>query len=301
MKKVTTKAIVLILMLAMGLLAGCGGTGSSAKNAALQSATENKTSQTLEKQLAAEGKTVRLGTLTFNNLTQEQLSEKLNTHYQDAGKNYKFAYTYFDSLSSALLALQAEKIDRIDMSQSTAKYIAANNSNMSIRALHWDALDFQMAVIEKNAALLDEINTAIAGMKSDGTLKTLTNNHIDSVLNGAEPEKVKMPVSKGAKTIRVAVTGDLPPMDYITTDGHPAGFNMAFLAELSKRINTKIELVNIDSGARITALSSGAVDALFWARTTGDAKFQADVPKGMKLSNVYFTDAFYGVYLKTEE
>lgn len=294
------KFISLILVLALGLisLAGCSGTDNSAKNAATQSSIGNSKSQTLEQRLAAEGKTVRLGTLTFNNLTQEQLSERLNAHYKEAGKNHIFAYTYFDSLSSALLALKAGRIDRIDMNKSTAEYIAANNSDVSIRTLNWDAFDFQMAVLEKNASPLEGINTAIAGMKSDGTLAALTKNHIDSVLNGKKPEKVEMPVINGAKSIRVAVTGDLPPMDYTTTDGEPAGFNMAFLAELSKRINKNIKLVDVDSGARLTALSAGTVDALFWARTTGDAKFQADVPKGMKLSHVYFTDKFYGVYLK---
>lgn len=158
-----------------------------------------------------------------------------------------------------------------------------------------------MAVLEKNASLLTKINTAIAGMKPDGTLTALTKNHIDSVLNGEEPKKVEIPVIKGAETIRVAVTGDLPPMDYTTTNGEPAGFNMAFLAELGKRMSINIELVDIDSGARLSALSAGTVDALFWARTTGDAKFQADVPAGLKLSDVYFTDSFYGVYLKPEK
>lgn len=297
------KCISLILVLTMGimLLAGCSKTDKSAKNAATQNPTGNSTSQTLEQQLAAQGKSIKLGTLAFNNLTQEELSDKLNAHYKKAGKNYTFAYTYFDSLSSALLALKAGQINRIDMNQSTAKYIAARNSDVSIRSLQWDALDFQMAVLEKNARLLNEINTAIANMKSDGTLAALTKTHIDSVLNGAEPEKVKMPVLDGAETIRVAVTGDLPPMDYTTADGEPAGFNMAFLAELSKRINKNIKFVAINSGARLTALNAGTVDTLFWARTTGNAEFQADVPQGMKLSSIYFTDAFYGVYLKTEK
>lgn len=294
------KLIAFILVLAIGglLLTGCSRAVNSEKNSVTHSTDGDRTSQTMEQQLAAEGKTIKLGTLTFNNLTQEELSKKLNDHYKAAGKTNIFAYTYFNSLSSALLALKAGQIDRIDMNKSTAEYIAANNSDVSLRTLDWSAFDFQMAVLEKNASLLDEINAAIIGMKSDGTLRTLTKEHIDSVLNGEKPKKAEIPVLNGAITIRVAVTGDLPPMDYTTADGEPAGFNMAFLAELSKRINKNINLVGIDSGARLTALSAGTVDALFWARTTGDAKFQADVPANMKLSNVYFTDAFYGIYWK---
>lgn len=297
------KLISLIMAAAMSLmlLAGCGGTDNSAQKSAAPGSTGSGAAQTLEQKLAAQGKTIRLGTLSFNNLTQEQLSEKLNAHYQKAGKKYTFAYTYFDSLASALLALKAGQTDRIDINKSTGKYIAARNSDVSIRSLHWEAFDFQMAVLEKNTGLLKEIDTAIAGMKSDGTLAALTKTHIDSVLNGAEPAKIKMPVISGAGTIRVAVTGDLPPMDYTTAGGEPAGFNMAFLAELGKRINKNIKLVAVNSGARLTALNAGTVDALFWARTTGDAEFQADVPQGMLLSDVYYTDDFYGIYLKAEK
>ena len=67
------------------------------------------------------------------------------------------------------------------------------------------------------------------------------------------------------------MTGDLPPLDLILPDGTPAGFNTAFLAELSKRMDVTFELVNISSNARALALSSGEVDALFWTRSTYDA------------------------------
>lgn len=132
------KFISLILVLAMGLmlLAGCSKADNPAKNAATQNPTGNSKPQTLEQQFAAQGKNIKLGTLTFNNLTQEELSKKLNAHYEKAGKNYTFAYTYFDSLASALLALKAGQVDRIDMNQSTAKYIGASNSDVSIRPLH---------------------------------------------------------------------------------------------------------------------------------------------------------------------
>ncbi len=76
-----------------------------------------------------------------------------------------------------------------------------------------------------------------------------------------------MPVISDAETIKVAITGALPPMDYVAPDGTPAGFNTAVLAEISQRIGKNIELVVVDSIGRATALSSVAVDAVFWTRT----------------------------------
>ena len=80
-----------------------------------------------------------------------------------------------------------------------------------------------------------------------------------------------MPVIEGAQTLKVAVTGSLPPMDYVAADGSPAGFNTALLAEISNRIGKNIELVVVDSVGRAAALASGTVDAVFWTRTSSVA------------------------------
>ena len=71
----------------------------------------------------------------------------------------------------------------------------------------------------------------------------------------------------GADTIKVGVTGDLPPFDYMTEAGEPEGFNKVILAEIGKRIGKNIELVSIDSGSRAIALSSGQIDVVFWTRS----------------------------------
>ena len=76
------------------------------------------------------------------------------------------------------------------------------------------------------------------------------------------------------------MTGDLPPLDYVSEDGSPAGFNTAILAEIAKRLGKNIEVVDIDSGARAAALSSGQIDVIFWV----------DKPEGVELSEPYFKD-----------
>ena len=74
-------------------------------------------------------------------------------------------------------------------------------------------------------------------MKQDGTLDALTKKYIIDLKADEEPEAIEMPKVEGAETLKVAVTGDLPPLDLIT----------AVLAEISKRIGKNIELVSVDS------------------------------------------------------
>jgi ABC-type amino acid transport substrate-binding protein len=61
-------------------------------------------------------------------------------------------------------------------------------------------------------------------------------------------------------------------MDYVAADGTPAGFNTAVLAEIGNRLGKNIEIVVVDSLGRAAALASGAVDAVFWTRTSSEAQ-----------------------------
>ena len=79
-----------------------------------------------------------------------------------------------------------------------------------------------------------------------------------------------MPVFEGAKTVRIGVTGAIPPMDYMTPYGIPAGFNTAVLAEIGTRTGVNVELVQVDSVSRALALSQGYVDAVFWTRGSSE-------------------------------
>ena len=119
-------------------------------------------------------------------------------------------------------------------------------------------------LLEGNTALRDEINKALDDMENEGVLAALEAMILAA---GEAPVPVEIEKIEGADTIRVGVTGDLPPFDYISESGVPAGYNTAILAEIGKRIGKNIELVHIDAGSRALALSSGMVDVVFWNRS----------------------------------
>ena len=110
-----------------------------------------------------------------------------------------------------------------------------------------------------------------------------------------------MPKFDGADTIKVGVTGDLPPLDFVNSDGTPAGFNTALLAEISKRIKKNIELVQVDSGARAAALTSGQVDVIFWVVVPEDDSRpkNIDTPEGVSVTSPYYQDTVVDVNLST--
>ena len=187
---------------------------------------------------------------------------------------------YYDTLDAMLMALNAGDIENMLVYESMADYIDTPELEAMGRITDTDnpghfeemmksglmANDFAFMMMESNAALRDEFNQALASITED-EMNQLIRDHITATIEEGAATPVEMPVIDGAETIKVAVTGSLPPMDYVAADGSPAGFNTALLAEISKRIGKNIELVVVDSIGRAAALASGTVDAVFWTRT----------------------------------
>ena len=101
-----------------------------------------------------------------------------------------------------------------------------------------------------------------------------------------------MPVTNGKK-LKIAITGDLPPLDLVLADGTPAGFNTAVLAEIGKRLGRDVELVQVNSTARASALATKNVDVVFWvAVPKGDSRVPADIdkPQNLELTIPYYQD-----------
>ncbi len=203
---------------------------------------------------------------------------------------------FYDSLNAMLMALEAGKISEMEVPQSVGEYLCANNSKL-VMSLEFDksvllntfgqsvldltqGADFSFILMKKNEELRNTFNKALSEMKADGTLAKLEEAYISPAATMAPIQPVTITKISDAEVIKVAVTGDIPPLDYVSPDGTPAGFNTAVLSEVSKRIGKNIELITIDAGARATALASGTVDAVFWTRSCAEAKRVAAITKG---------------------
>lgn len=235
-------------------------------------------------------KTAKVGTLTQLNSTPEQAANI-------SGGELNF----YDNFNSMQMALESKQIDKMQTYQSVAKYLTANNSDFAIdKSQHTNALvdNFCCAVREDDVELKNDFDAAIESMKADGTLDALIDQFIRNPT--LTPPAIALPTFDNAEVIRVGITGDLPPLDLVLADGTPAGFNTAVLAEISKRIQKNIQLVQIDSSARAVALTSGQVDVIFWVVVPeGDSNRPKnfDTPAGVAVTDPYYQDVVVSVNL----
>ena len=254
------------------------------------------------------GKEVQLGMITRLNTDESKMDSLIAKVEESLGiKDTHNRPKFFDSLQQMQMGIDSGAVEQISLYKSVADYLIATNKDkyeiVPNNALNKINDAFCFAVRKDETALRDELNAAIDGMKSDGTLDKLINTYITDVKVDNIP-KVAIDKIDGAPTIKVGVTGDLPPLDLIMPDGSPAGFNTAVLAEISKRINKNIETVNITSGARAAALESKLIDVVFWVIVPiGNSDIPADIdkPEGLELSNPYFKDHIEHIKLKNKK
>ncbi|MBR0168490.1 MAG: transporter substrate-binding domain-containing protein [Synergistaceae bacterium] len=190
---------------------------------------------------------------------------------------------FYDSLLAMQMALRARHIDEMVLPEPVVMYLIANNpAEYEIQfSLNMMPSTISFGFKAGNNALKNDFDKAIKAMKKDGTLMTIQERFITNIGAG-EPEEVKFTEFKGSKPIKVAVTGDLPPIDYIAADGRATGYNTAILAEIGKRLKRNIRIISVDAGGRSAALASERADVVFWYRNTEGIKTPKKVGRNLK-------------------
>ncbi len=247
---------------------------------------------------SAFGAGLKMGSLTQQNMTPEEFAEFIKSQeinffgwkIMNTPHSFDDSFTYFDSLTAMMMALHSGKIDEAALPEPVAEYIANTSPSSEICcALHSRTTHIAMGFRndEEGQKLCSMVNGALASMTADNKMRILKSKYI-GVPGKTLPHAEAFTEFPGAETITVAVTGDLPPLDLIAPDGTPVGFNTAVLAEIGKRLGVNIKLLNIESGARTSALMSGRADAVFWYQVWDNVEKQPDAPSGVLLSVPYY-------------
>lgn len=242
-----------------------------------------------------------IGRLSKLNITEDELNDVLKDIMVNSICN---RYVFYDTMNDMIMALNRGDIVVLETDQNTVRYIASRNDQIVDRPpyMNPNTLIFCMLLRNEDAELRDQISACIAGMNQDGTIEAMKQTYIEDVIAGKDPEAIEPQVFPDAKTIKVAVTGDRPPMDYVSAGGEPLGFNTALIAEVAKRLELNIEMVNVTCAARGIALATGVCDIVFWMEV-GDfenwegADFE-DQPENTVVTEPYMSVPLWWAVLK---
>ena len=203
-------------------------------------------------------------------------------------------FKFFDALQSMLAALGSGRIVAVEIDEYTAGYLLSRAEQYAVFQPSGTPvynLNFSMLLRDGDSELCGRISSAIKDMKADGTLESLKKKYIDGCIAGTDPDAVKPEHFDGSEILRVALTGDRPPMDYISVAGEPIGFNTALISEVARRLKMNAEFISVDSGARAAALASRTCDVVFWSESgdfnNRDGADREDMPEYTLITESY--------------
>ena len=209
---------------------------------------------------------------------------------------------FYDSLSLMQMALSRGDIDEMILPDFVAEYLLKANTYYTPCSMsNSGPMNLCFGFMKKNTKLANLWNSALRSMKNDYTLAGLFQKYVKNFpadesydyiyginkRQRREQGKIRFENFPDGPRVMVAVTGDLPPVDFIAEDGTPAGYSMAVLAEIGKRLKVNIIPVQVDTASRTAALVSGKADVVFWYETSRTWEKMLDVPEEVMLSEPY--------------
>lgn len=230
----------------------------------------------------------KTGTLSYSIWSEEKVTALMNKVLGTTIKNFVFCNT----MSEGLAMLKSGRADFMMTSDITSAYIMQRNPGMKDIVFGADN-SLVMILRNEDGKLKDAFNAAISKLKASGKLAELHKKWITDLPVGKEPGMPVIEKTNYPETIYVGVTGDIPPLDYVSADGKPAGYNVALLAEIAKLIGKNIEVLTVAPQAKQVALQSKKIDVFFWQRMPskkGQAMISTDPD----------TQAFHKKFLFTE-
>ena len=214
---------------------------------------------------------------------------------------------FYDSLVQMQMAMNRGEISEMILPEFVADYMLRVSKSYEKSCVSSSGkMGLCFGFTKENRALADLWNNALTYLRDNRKLAELERKYVKEFpkkddqydyVYGIDERKKKQKQQKenritfekfpGASIIRVAVTGDLPPVDYISEEGLPAGYSVAVLSEIGKLLKVNIFTVNVTAGARTSALVSGRADVVFWYEVNTKSTFQPDVPDDVILSEPY--------------
>ncbi len=194
----------------------------------------------------------------------------------------------YSSLTTMVMDLNAGNIEYLLAPSSVANYLKAQDDSLTIAPGGAGVpTEIRMAVRSEDTGLHQLLQEGLQTLKEDGSLDTLIDTYITNVsVNGSGDSP-----QNGEETYVVGVTGDLPPLDYVAADGTPAGFNVALMNAIAEKKNVSFTFVQVDADARLSALSSGKIDVIFWY---GNVQGYESERNDLLITDDYYTDnVFY--------
>lgn len=166
---------------------------------------------------------------------------------------------YFNNPRTAYEAILQRKADAFLFNSHSLDYIAVNHPDLTVLPGVLDRVDIAIAFAPEQGDLRYEVNKFITRFKEDGTYADMYERWFKSQKLGRIPyiERPKSPT----RTIRVGVCSQVPPLCFRRPGSDTlSGFDIELVRRISKHLNARVILHDLDFHTLFEALDEGRID-----------------------------------------
>ena len=157
----------------------------------------------------------------------------------------------------AVQALQQGKIDAVVIDNQPAQVFVAQNDDIRVIDEAYRIEDYAICLKKGNTELLEQMNTAIAELKEDGTLQQLLDYYIEQK-EGAEPYTSPEGITYDG-TLVMATNAEFPPYEYHEGQ-NIVGLDVDFARAICDKLGKELVIEDMAFDSILFAIQSGKAD-----------------------------------------
>ncbi len=169
-------------------------------------------------------------------------------------------FKYYDSALDACLAVKEDEADAAAYDEPILRNIAAKNEGLTVLPDMITVDDYGFAVQLGNIDFKAAVDRVVTELKSNGTYDQMLDRWLPEVGVPAAMPEIALTGEKGV--LRFGTSAVTEPFSFLDEDGEVVGFDIELAMYVARELGMQIEVVNMDFGAMIPALTAGEVDMI---------------------------------------
>ncbi len=205
----------------------------------------------------------------------------------------KFAdakFQYFNSVLDSAIAVKQGKIDAAAYDEPILKNIAAKNPGLIVLPEMITKDDYGFAVRLEDSTLKTAIDSVVQELKANGDYDLMVKRWLPET--GA-PKAMPTIQTGNDGVLRFGTSAITEPFSFVDESQKVVGIDIEIASLVAKKLNKKLEIVNMEFGSMIPALAAGKVDMIGACIT-----ITADRSRKVLFSAPYYTGGIAAIVKK---
>jgi len=172
----------------------------------------------------------------------------------------KARFQYFNTVLDGAMAVKAGKADAVAYDEPILRNIAAKNPGLTVLPdmITTDKYGFAVQLTRKE--LKTAIDQTLDESRKNGSYDAMMKRWLPKTGN---PEKMPVIGSTGSKgVLKLGTAAVTEPFSFVDGSHEVVGFDIELASLVAKKLDMKLEVVNMEFGALIPALAAGKVDMI---------------------------------------